>query len=152
MVAFASTLMLACGGAISVEDDDAGSADAGLVATDASVVREASPPTVDSSTPVSNDGASDADSPTTAPGANPDGSPGDGCTYVSGSYGCGAGSCPSVYIKCPATIDLVRDCATACPLQGGMHFATRCYGARVPDAGDGMVLVECSTNGGCCQG
>jgi len=47
--------------------------------------------------------------------AGPDGSPGDGCTYVSGQYTGGSGMCDGITLSCPSTVT-AADCSSACPV------------------------------------
>ena len=111
------------------------SADASADATpDASLDEDGT--VIDSSVP--GDDGGDAGEP-------PDGSPGDGCTYVSGEYTGGtAGTCHDVTILCPSSV-VEADCPTACPVAfvgTDPRPVTKCY-VTPADGGTGMVSIDC---------
>jgi hypothetical protein len=91
-----------------------------------------------------------------------DGGSGEGCVVVSGQYKCGlVGDCTGVKITCPPSVDVSKDCATACPASPAGRAFVQCYPIPPPvdDAGDGAVddgggavLILCMPGGGCCQG
>jgi hypothetical protein len=84
-------------------------------------------------------------------GATPDGSPGDGCTYLSGEYTGGtAGTCHDVTILCPSTVT-EADCPAACPVAfvgTDPRPVSKCY--ITPTDGGTTVSIDCRSP--LCQG